>query len=184
MIEIRFHGMGGQGSVMGALMLAETAFSEGKYAQKIPVYGGMRRGGDVTVFLRLDDKPIRRTCGIYEPDALIVLDPALTRYHQVRHGLKEGGTAVLNNSRDPLEVDLGVELGKVATVDATKISADIFGVRAIPITNTILLGAIARSTDWVRLDSLLDTITHTFPGRTGEMNVMACKRGYEEVREA
>ena len=74
MIEIRFHGMGGQGAVMGALILAEAAFSEGKYAQKIPVYGGMRRGGDVTVFLRLDDKPIRRTCGIYEPDALVILD--------------------------------------------------------------------------------------------------------------
>ena len=56
---------------MGALMLAEAAFGEGKYAQKIPVYGGMRRGGDVKVFLRLDDKPIRRTSGIYEPDALV-----------------------------------------------------------------------------------------------------------------
>ena len=60
-IEIRFHGMGGQGAVMGALTLAEAAFSEGKFSQKIPVYGGMRPGGDVTVFLRLDDKPIRRT---------------------------------------------------------------------------------------------------------------------------
>ncbi|MCJ7732671.1 2-oxoacid:acceptor oxidoreductase family protein, partial [Candidatus Bathyarchaeota archaeon] len=72
MNEIRFHGMGGQGAVMGALMLAEAAFAEGKYAQKIPVYGGMRRGGDVTVFLRLDNKPIRRTSGIYEPDAVVI----------------------------------------------------------------------------------------------------------------
>ncbi|MCK4582216.1 2-oxoacid:acceptor oxidoreductase family protein, partial [Candidatus Bathyarchaeota archaeon] len=107
MIEIRFHGMGGQGAVMGALMLAEAAFSEGKYAQKIPVYGGMRRGGDVTVFLRLDDKPIRRTSGIYEPDALVVLDPALTAHETVRKGLKEGGVAILNDTRSPAEVDLG-----------------------------------------------------------------------------
>ena len=79
MLEIRFHGMGGQGAVLGALLLAEAAFREGKWAQKIPVYGGMRRGGAVTVFLRIDERPIRRTCGIYEPDAIVVLDPALIK---------------------------------------------------------------------------------------------------------
>ncbi|MCK4438083.1 2-oxoacid:acceptor oxidoreductase family protein, partial [Candidatus Bathyarchaeota archaeon] len=182
MIEIRFHGMGGQGAVMGALMLAEAAFGEGKYAQKIPVYGGMRRGGDVTVFLRLDDKPIRRTSGIYEPDALVVLDPALTAHETVRKGLKRGGTVILNDTRKPAEVDLGVELSTVATVDATSLSAEIFGVRAIPITNTIILGAIAKATDWVSLESLKDPIMHTFPGRIGELNVGACKRGYDAVK--
>jgi pyruvate ferredoxin oxidoreductase gamma subunit/2-oxoisovalerate ferredoxin oxidoreductase gamma subunit len=138
-IEIRFHGMGGQGAVMGALILAEAAFSEGRYAQKIPVYGGMRRGGDVTVFLRLDDKPVRRTSGVYEPDALVVLDPALTAHERVRRGLKEGGMAILNDERSPGEVDLGVELSKVATVDATGISTEVLGQRAIPITNTATL---------------------------------------------
>ena len=150
-IEIRFHGMGGQGAVMGALILAEAAFSEGKYAQKIPVYGGMRRGGDVTVFLRLDDKPIRRTCGIYEPDALVILDPALATYPAVRKGLKGGGLAVLNEEIDPSEVNLGVSLDKIATVDATGISMKVFGARAIPITNTIMLGAFAKTTDYVRI---------------------------------
>ncbi|MCK4318203.1 2-oxoacid:acceptor oxidoreductase family protein [Candidatus Bathyarchaeota archaeon] len=184
MIEIRFHGMGGQGAVMGALMLAEAAFGEGKYAQKIPVYGGMRRGGDVTVFLRLDDKPIRRTSGIYEPDALVVLDPALTAHETVRKGLKRGGTVILNDTRKPAEVDLGVELSTVATVDATSLSAEIFGVRAIPITNTILMGAIARATDWVKLESLYEPITHAFPGRIGELNVDACKKGYDAAEVA
>jgi 2-oxoacid:acceptor oxidoreductase gamma subunit (pyruvate/2-ketoisovalerate family) len=182
MLEIRFHGMGGQGSVMGALILAEAAFSQGKYAQKIPVYGGMRRGGDVTVFLRLDDKPIRRTSGIYEPDALVVLDPTLTRHERITKGLKEGGVAILNDAREPSEIDLGVELSKVATVDASTISTDIFGVRAIPITNTIILGAIAKVTDWVELESLSGPITHTFPGRIGELNVQACRMGYDSVR--
>ena len=88
MNEIRFHGMGGQGAVMGALMLAEAAFAEGKYAQKIPVYGGMRRGGDVTVFLRLDDKPIRRTSGIYEPDAL--MDEFKRDYAGVVYSARDG----------------------------------------------------------------------------------------------
>ncbi|MBT3284142.1 pyruvate ferredoxin oxidoreductase [Candidatus Bathyarchaeota archaeon] len=184
MNEIRFHGMGGQGAVMGALMLSEAAFTEGKYAQKIPVYGGMRRGGDVTVFLRLDDKPIRRTSGIYEPDALIILDPTLTKHNKVTRGLKEGGTVILNDVIKPSEVDIGVPLGNVATLDATSISTEIFGLRAIPIVNTILMGAIAKATDWVKLDSLFDPIMHTFPGRIGELNVEACKKGYAAVEVA
>jgi pyruvate ferredoxin oxidoreductase gamma subunit/2-oxoisovalerate ferredoxin oxidoreductase gamma subunit len=182
--EIRFHGMGGQGAVMGALMLAEAAFTEGKYAQKIPVYGGMRRGGDVTVFLRLDDKPIRRTSGIYEPDAVVVLDPTLVDHPPVKSGLKKGGVAVVNWARDPKEIDLGVSLSKLATIDATQISSEVFGVRAIPIVNTIMMGAIAKATDWVELDSLFEPIMHTFPGRIGELNVQACKRGYKAVEVA
>ena len=184
MIEIRFHGMGGQGAVMGALILAEAAFSEGKYAQKIPVYGGMRRGGDVTVFLRLDDKPIRRTSGIYEPDALVVLDPTLASKPQVQRGLKKGGIAIINEEKPPSDVDFSVKLRKVATVDASGVSAQLFGVRAIPITNTTMLGAIAKATDWIELESLFEPITHTFPGRIGEINVEACKKGYEMVKEA
>lgn len=184
MIEIRFHGMGGQGAVMGALILAEAAFSEGKYAQKIPVYGGMRRGGDVTVFLRLGDKPIRRTSGIYEPDALVILDPALAGKSAVQKGLKKGGTAILNAEREPFDVDFGVDLRKTATVAATGVSAQLFGVRAIPITNTTMLGAIAKVTDWVELESLFEPIRHAFPGRIGELNIEACKKGYEIVKES
>ncbi len=183
MIEIRFHGMGGQGAVMGALILAEAAFAEGKYAQKIPMYGGARRGGDVTVFLRLDDKPIRRTCGIYEPDSVIVLDPTLKGQPFVRAGLKKGGTAVLNDEAKPSDIDLGVELGKTATLDATGISSEVFGVRAIPIVNTPMLGAVAKTTGWVKLDSLTAPILHQLPGKVGELNVRACRRGYEAVRE-
>ena len=165
-------------------MLAEAAFGEGKYAQKIPVYGGMRRGGDVTVFLRLDDKPIRRTSGIYEPDALVILDPTLIKHNKVTQGLKEGGTVILNDPMKPKDLDIGVKLGNVATVDATAISAEVFGVRAIPIVNTILMGAIAKATDWVKLDSLFEPIMHTFPGRIGELNVEACKKGYEATEVA
>ena len=162
---------------MGALMLAEAAFTEGKYAQKIPVYGG----GDVTVFLRLDDKPIRRTSGIYEPDAVVIFDPTLVDFSPARSGLKKGGVAIVNDAKKPDEIDMGVSLSKVATIDATQISAEVFGVRAIPIVNTIMMGAIAKATDWVELESLYEPIRHTFPGRIGELNVQACKRGYEAV---
>lgn len=179
MIEIRFHGMGGQGAVMGALILAEAAYTEGKYAQKIPVYGGMRRGGDVTVFLRLDNKPIRRTSGIYEPDALVVLDPALSSHPVIWNGLKKNGTAILNDSREPCDID---GPSKVVTVPANDLSFEIFGQRAIPITNTIMLGAIAKATDWVNFDSLIEPIKHTFHGKIGELNVQACKLGYDAVK--
>jgi len=182
LIEIRFHGMGGQGAVMGALILAEAAFAEGKYAQKIPVYGGARRGGDVTVFLRLNDKPIRRTSGIYEPDAVIVMDPTLKKQPFVRAGLKEGGTAILNDEVKPKEVDLGVKLGLVATVDATSLSTEVFGQRAIPIVNTPMLGAISKATGWVKLESLSGPIKHQLPGKLGELNIKACLRGYEAVK--
>jgi len=184
LIEIRFHGMGGQGAVMGALILAEAAFSEGKYAQKIPMYGGARRGGDVTVSLRLDDKPIRRTSGIYEPDSVIVLDPTLKKQSFVRAGIKMGGTAILNDELWPKDIDLGVKLGKVATLDATGISAEVFGVRAIPIVNTPMLGAIAKATGWVTLESLVEPIKRQLPGKVGELNVRACQRGWEAVKEA
>ncbi|KYH36625.1 MAG: pyruvate/ketoisovalerate ferredoxin oxidoreductase subunit gamma [Candidatus Bathyarchaeota archaeon B23] len=173
--------MGGQGAVLGTLLLAEAAFREGKWAQKIPVYGGMRRGGAVTVFLRIDEKPIRRSCGIYEPDAIVVLDPALIKVEATRTGLRKGGIAVLNYRGKPEEVNLGVELSKVATIDATAISTDLFGPRAIPITNTVMLGAVSRATRWVKLESLYEAIRRQFPGRIGELNVEACERGYESV---
>jgi 2-oxoacid:acceptor oxidoreductase gamma subunit (pyruvate/2-ketoisovalerate family) len=174
--------MGGQGAVMGALILAEAAFSEGKYAQKIPVYGGMRRGGDVTVFLRLDNKPIRRTCGIYEPDCIIVMDPNLKQHSFVKAGIKEGGTCILNDEVEPSKIDLGVRLGKIAVVDATGISTEVFGQRAIPIVNTPMLGAIAKATDWVKIESLYEPIIHQLPGKLGELNIKAVKCGFESVK--
>lgn len=182
MKEVTFLGMGGQGAVVGALMFAEALFSEGKYAQKIPVYSGERRGGSVTVFLRIDDKPVRRNCGIYEPDCLVTLDPLISRSKGVAEGLRQGGIAVLNDPRPPEEVDLGVRLSKLATVDATGVSIDLFGERAIPITNTAMLGALSRVTSWVKLDSLYEPINKAFPGAIGTRNVKAAQLAYERVR--
>lgn len=167
---------------MGALVFAEALFSEGKYAQKIPVYGGERRGGSVTVYLRIDDKPVRRNCGIYEPDGIVVLDPLIPKFENVTSGLKRGGIAVLNETKTPQEVNLGVELSKIATVDATGISTQLFGERAIPITNTTMLGALSRATGWVKFQSLVEPIKKTFPGKISESNVQAAKLGYERVK--
>lgn len=182
MIEIRVHGRGGQGGITAALMLIEAAFTEGKWGQKIPVYGGERRGAPVVAYLRIDDKPVRQTSFIYEPDWIVVLDEGLEKIVNVTSGLKEGGTAVMNDRRAPENVDLGVNLSKMATVDATAISAELFGRRAIPITNTIMLGAISAATGLVKLESLKEPIKSRFPGRLGERNIEAAKLGYEKVR--
>ena len=182
MIEIRVHGRGGQGGITAALMLIEAAFKEGKWGQKIPVYGGERRGAPVVAYLRIDDKPVRETTAIYEPDWIVVLDEGLGEIVNVTSGLKDGGVAVLNDRRPPEEVDLGVKLSKVATVDATAMSSELFGRRAIPITNTIMLGAIAESTGLVKLESLEEPIKTTFAGRMGERNFEAAKLGAEKVR--
>ncbi len=182
MIEIRLHGRGGQGGITAALMLIEAAFAEGKWGQKIPVYGGERRGAPVMAYLRIDDKPVRQTTAIYEPDWIIVLDEGLGEVVNVTSGLKKGGVAVLNDRHAPDELDLGVELSKVATVDATAISTELFGRRAIPITNTIMLGAISASTGLIKIESLSEPIMSRFPGRMGERNVEATKIGYEKVR--
>lgn len=182
MIEIRIHGRGGQGGITAALILLEAAFHEGKWGQKIPVYGGERRGAPVVAYARIDDQPVRQVSFIYEPDWIVVLDEGLQKVVDVSRGLKEDGTAILNDRRAPEDVDLGVKLGKMVTVDATAISTEMFGRRAIPITNTIMLGAISKATEIFKFESLTEPIMTRFPGRIGERNVEAAKRGYDEVR--
>lgn len=179
MIEIRFHGRGGQGAVTAGEILADAAFREGKWSQKIPVYGNERRGAPVMAFTRIDDKKITLNCGIEQPNCIIVLDQVLPTIVDVSRGLREGGVAVLNDKRPPDGVDLGVRLSKLATVDATGISIEIFGPRAIPITNTIMLGAFSKATGIVKMESLFEPIMEKFPGRIGELNVQAVEKGYE-----
>ena len=182
LIEIRFHGRGGQGAVTAAEILADAIFREGKYTQKIPLYGSERRGAPVTAFVRIDEKPITITSGVYSPDCIFVLDPRLPKITNVAAGLKVGGIAIMNSTRAPGEVDLGVKLSKVATVDATGVAIEVFGPTAIPITNTAMLGALSAATGWVKLDSLFDPIAERFPGQMTGRNVNAAKLGYERVK--
>jgi 2-oxoacid:acceptor oxidoreductase gamma subunit (pyruvate/2-ketoisovalerate family) len=182
LIEVRLHGRGGQGCITAALVLIEAALNEGKWGQKIPVYGGERRGAPVLAYMRLDDTPIRQTNFITNPDWIVVIDEGLDKIVDVTAGLKEGGIAILNDRKAPEEIDLGVNLSKIATVDATAISAKLFGRRAIPITNTIMLGAISAAPEVVKFESLVEPIKTRFPGPIGERNVEAAKLGYESVK--
>lgn len=180
MIEIRFHGRGGQGAVTAANILASAAFKEGKYVQAFPFFGVERRGAPVTAFTRIDDKPIRIKTQIYEPDVVVVLDPSLLDTVDVTAGLKDGGIVIVNTEKSKEEVleKLKKKPGKLALVDATGIALEILG---LPITNTAILGAVAKATGLVKLESVQEAIKETFSGALGEKNAKAAEEAFNKT---
>jgi len=179
LVEIRWHGRGGQGAVTSAELLARAAISEGKHAQAFPSFGPERRGAPVLAFVRISARePIRVRAGIAEPDVVVVLDPSLLGIAHVTSGLKASGMAVVNTkkSAEELRKEFGISQ-PLATVDATHIAREILGV---PITNTTMVGAVIRATGIVNLDSLIEPLEHRFD-RLAERNIRAMQRAYEET---
>ncbi len=179
LVEIRWHGRGGQGAVTSAELLALTAIREGKVAQAFPSFGPERRGAPVIAFNRISkDKPIRARAAIAEPDIVIVLDPGLLGIIDVAHGLKDGGTLVVNSPRELSAVNS--EIGgpwRLAVVDATRIARDIL---KRPIVNTAMLGALVKATGIVNLESLFQPLQERF-GRLAESNIKACREAHKET---
>jgi pyruvate ferredoxin oxidoreductase gamma subunit len=181
MIEIRFHGRGGQGAVTSAEILAQAAIMDGKYAQAFPSFGAERRGAPVQAFTRISNEPIRIRIGVYHPDVIVVLDSTLIQSENVFFGLKEGGLAVINSKESPRELKerLGFK-GRIITVDATKIALEELGV---PITNIAILGALCRGRpDLAKMESLEYFIAERFP-HLKEKEIRSFRRAYEEVSE-
>lgn len=156
-----------------ARLLAEAAFLEGYYCQAFPFFGAERRGAPVMAFTRISKEPIRTHEQVYEPDHVVVLDPTLIGSVDVAAGLKPGGIIVLNSKEVPDNLK-GV---KVALVDATTIAIETLGV---PITNTTMLGALAKATGVVTLESTKKVIEKRF-GKLAEKNINAAKRAYEQT---
>jgi 2-oxoacid:acceptor oxidoreductase gamma subunit (pyruvate/2-ketoisovalerate family) len=183
MIEIRFHGRGGQGSVVASEILATAFFKEGKHVQAFPTFGVERRGAPVAAFLRVSDSPIRRRCQIETPDHIVILDPTLIPAVNVTSGLKQGGWILVNSDRDAQSFDELLEGGwRVATVDAVGIAVKFeLGSRTNPIVNTAILGAFARATGLLDISSVLTAIKEGVPLRPRE-NVRAAEEAYEKVR--
>lgn len=179
MLEIRWHGRGGQGAVTSVEMLALTAIGEGKYAQGFPSFGPERRGAPVAAFNRIDDKQIKVRSAVYKPDVVVVLDSSLVGLVNVTEGLKPDGTLIVNTPKSPEELKKELNFkGRVATVDASKIAWEELGV---PITNTTMLGALIKVLDIVKLDSVKEPIEHRF-GRIAQKNLAALKKAYEDVK--
>jgi pyruvate ferredoxin oxidoreductase gamma subunit len=183
LIEIRWHGRGGQGAVTSAELVAQAAISEGKYAHAFPSFGPERRGAPVLAFVRISSRePIRIRAEITQPDIVVVLDPRLLGIVNVTSGLKENGMLVINTRKSFPEIEAKFKAEcKLAKVDATSIAKEILG---IPVTNTTMVGALVRATGVVKLDSLLQPLEQRF-GRLAERNIKAMQRAYEEtlVRE-
>jgi 2-oxoacid:acceptor oxidoreductase gamma subunit (pyruvate/2-ketoisovalerate family) len=178
--EIRIHGRGGQGSVTAAEILAHAAFIEGKCVQAFPYFGAERRGAAVKAFARISSEPLFVHSQIYNPDYIIVLDPYIYKVVDVTEGLKKGGIIVMNTKKSPEEI--GWSGWKVATVDATGIALESnLLVAGLPVVNTSILGAFARATDEVRLESVLKAVKATWSGAAGEKNVKATELAYERM---
>jgi pyruvate ferredoxin oxidoreductase gamma subunit len=179
MIEVRWHGRGGQGAVTSVELLAVSAIAAGKYAQGFPSFGAERRGAPVAAFTRIDDKQIKVRSGIYEPDVVLVLDSSLIGGVNVTDGLKPNGKLIVNTPKTPEEIRKELNFsGTIATVDGTGIARKEMGV---PIANTTMIGALLKVTGVLGLEEMKEAVEHRF-GRIAQKNLTAMKRAYEEIK--
>jgi pyruvate ferredoxin oxidoreductase gamma subunit len=185
-IEVRWHGRGGQGVVTASELLAECALQEGKYFQGFPEYGPERMGAPVRAFTRISESPIHIHSPVETPDIVVLLDPTLAGKVDIAEGLPDSGILICNWSKGVKDLRrlLGTERGQLYVVDATRIAIDSIG-RAI--TNTPMLGAVVKATSIVKFETLLEKTRERFEGRLSEKlvegNIAAVKRAYEEVEK-
>lgn len=180
MIEIRFHGRGGQGVVVASNILAVACFKEGKYVQAFPSFGVERRGAPVEAYTRVDHRHVLVRCGISTPNNVVVLDATLIGVLDVTQGLTPGGSLVLNTLKRPQEYPR-FDPFAVCTVDATGIAIrHHLGSRTHPIINTAILGAFSRATGIVSIDNVCDAIREEAPSNC-EANMAAAREAYESV---
>lgn len=179
MLEIRWHGRGGQGAVTAAEILATAVIDEGRYAQAFASFGPERRGAPVLAFTRISEKEILLRSQIYEPDIMVVLDHNLVTMEGLERGLKAGGTAILNTASEPKDfAEKFTTAGRIATVDATNIAIRELGT---PITNTAILGALVRVTAIVKMETLEAIFKERFKAYA-EKNVNAVRSAYQTTK--
>lgn len=183
MQEIRFHGRGGQGTVVASVILAKAFFKAGYYVQTFPVFGVERRGAPVEAYLRLDNNKILVRSNVYNPDHVLIQDSKLLQNVDVTRGLKPGGWILLN-APDISGVSESFSDFRLAVVDASRISLEHnLGTHTHPIINTAMIGAFARVLDMPPLDTVTDAIEKEIPVKVRQ-NVQAAKEAYEEVQIA
>jgi 2-oxoacid:acceptor oxidoreductase gamma subunit (pyruvate/2-ketoisovalerate family) len=182
LVEFRWHGRGGQGAWTASELLARTALREGKYIQSFPEFGPERMGAPVMAFTRISMEPIRIHCSIYEPDVVVVLDPSLLKSVPVASGVDENGVFIVNSAEEPVKVreSLRTEKGKLWVIPATEIALKILG---MPITNTAMLGTVARATEIVSLEGLEKTVKERFRPDLAEKNFAVIKEAYQEAKQ-
>jgi pyruvate ferredoxin oxidoreductase gamma subunit len=186
-VEIRWHGRGGQGAKTACLLLADVAFNSGKYVQGFPEYGPERMGAPITAYNRISDRRCTVHSNIYTPDYVVVVDESLLKSVDVTKGLKEDGAIIINSGKSPGELRplLGGYKGKVFTIDARRISEETLG-RNIP--NTPMLAAVVKVSNVVEeahfIRDMEESFRHKFASKPGviEGNMNAIRKSLKEVR--
>ncbi|MCF7873541.1 MAG: 2-oxoacid:acceptor oxidoreductase family protein [Candidatus Omnitrophica bacterium] len=178
MKEIKIFARAGQGAITTAAILGEALFYEDKFSYAFPHFGAARMGAPMNAFLRFDQKPIRLRSQIYNPDYIIVIDPTLIESEKCFNNLKDQGKAVVavrKNTQIPDKKDI-----TISSLEAEKIAKDIIG---RPFANTVLLGAFAKATEEVKLDSILKSVEARFKSKPAvlDKNLAAVKKGYASV---
>jgi pyruvate ferredoxin oxidoreductase gamma subunit len=187
MVEIRWHARGGQGAKTAAMLMAEVAMHQGKFAQGFPEYGPERAGAPIKGYTRISDKPILVHSAITNPSVVIVLDETLLDAIDVTEGIQKDGILIINTKRAPEEVrgKLCSSCVKVGTVDATQISLDTI---KRPIPNTPMMGALVKMVPSLTIEGVLEGILHKLGKKLSpemmEGNKNAVKRAFEEVKIA
>ena len=179
LVEIRWHGRGGQGAVTSAELVAQAAISEGKYAQAFPSFSPERRGAPVLAFNRIDQaRPIRTRAEIEKPDIVMVLDTTLMSIMDLASGIKDKGIVIINTKKSAKQIkaDFNI-LGSLAIVDAKKIAMEEL---KIPIVNTTMIGALIKTTGLIKLESMKEPLEKRF-GKLAERNIKAMERAYKET---
>lgn len=161
LIEIRWHGRGGQGAKTASLLLADAAFNTGKYIQGFPEYGPERMGAPITAYNRISNKPITIHSNIYEPDYVVVVDDTLLESVDVTAGLKKTGAIVINTTKDNEDIKKSLKgyEGAIYKIDARKISIEALG-RYFP--NTAMLAAIVKVSKVMTDEELLNDMKGSF----------------------
>jgi pyruvate ferredoxin oxidoreductase gamma subunit len=161
LIEIRWHGRGGQGAKTASLLLADAAFNTGKYIQGFPEYGPERMGAPITAYNRIGNNPITVHSNIYEPDFVVVVDDTLLESVDVTAGLKEDGAIVINTTKDDeyLKQKLNTYKGAIYKIDARTISEQALG-KYFP--NTPMLAAIVKVSGVMSEEAFLNDMTGSF----------------------
>ncbi len=184
LVEIVFHGRGGQGAVTAANLLAVAALQDGnKGVQAFPFFGAERRGAPVRAFARISSEEIHLRSEIYTPDVVIVLDESIMGIVDVLKGLKPSGKILINTRKKPSDFPFSKQFS-VATVDATGIAiAHDIRVGGIPVVNTPILGSIPRIVDRVTLKAIQDSIRGKWEGKKDlrERNVAATKDAFDRT---
>lgn len=179
MIEVRIHGRGGQGAVLAGGILATALAQEGKHVIAIPSFGFERRGAPVASYLRFDQHPIRQMTNIYHPDCVLCIDPTVGRAANIFEGVKQHAVWIQTTAKPLAELQFPEQIETVGLCDAVSIALDIFG-RSI--TNTIMLGAFAKTTGMVSLEALFAAIEESdFRDAGLRQNREALQRGYQET---